>query len=113
MKVKNAANGVTDLVNGIGGISGRIQKIAASTKIAQNAQLAWNAVTSAGTAIQRAFNAVLKANPVGFWVTIFATVVAALVWFFTQTEVGRKAWAAFTSWLSETWAALVEGAKAI
>lgn len=113
VKVKNAANGVTDLVNGIGGISGRIQKIAASTKIAQNAQLAWNAVTSAGTAIQRAFNAVLKANPVGFWVTIFATVVAALVWFFTQTEVGRKAWAAFTSWLSETWAALVEGAKAI
>lgn len=113
VKVKNAANGVTDLVNGIGGVSGRIQKIAASTKIAQNAQLAWNAVTSAGTAIQRAFNAVLKANPVGFWVTIFATVVAALVWFFTQTEVGRKAWAAFTSWLSETWAALVEGAKAI
>ena len=113
VKVKNAANGVTDLVNGIGGISGRIQKIAASTKIAQNAQLAWNAVTSAGTAIQRAFNAVLKANPAGFWVTIFATVVAALVWFFTQTEVGRKAWAAFTSWLSETWAALVEGAKAI
>ena len=106
VKVKNAANG-------IGGISGRIQKIAASTKIAQNAQLAWNAVTSAGTAIQRAFNAVLKANPAGFWVTIFATVVAALVWFFTQTEVGRKAWAAFTSWLSETWAALVEGAKAI
>lgn len=41
VKVKNAANGVTDLVNGIGGISGRIQKIAASTKIAQNAQLAW------------------------------------------------------------------------
>lgn len=113
VKVKNAANGVTDLVNGIGGISGRIQKIAASTKIAQNAQLAWNAVTSAGTAIQRAFNAVLKANPVGFWVTIFATVVAALVWFFTQTEVGRKAWAAFTSWLSETWTALVEGARAV
>ena len=44
VKVKNAANGVTDLVNGIGGISGRIQKIAASTKIAQNAQLAWNEI---------------------------------------------------------------------
>lgn len=108
VKVKNAANGVTDLVNGIGGISGRIQKIAASTKIAQNAQLAWNAVTSAGTAIQRAFNAVLKANPVGFWVTIFATVVAALVWFFTQTEVGRKAWAAFTSFLSSAWQKAVD-----
>lgn len=111
VKVKNAANGVTDLVNGIGGISGRIQKIAASTKIAQNAQLAWNAVTSAGTAIQRAFNAVLKANPVGFWVTIFATVVAALVWFFTQTEVGRKAWAAFTSWFTDTWNTIVATAQ--
>ena len=113
VKVKNAANGVTDLVNGIGGISGRIQKIAASTKIAQNAQLAWNAVTSAGTAIQRAFNAVIAANPIGAIVVAVTAVVAALVWFFTQTEVGRKAWAAFTSWLSETWTALVEGAKAI
>lgn len=113
VKVKNAANGVTDLVNGIGGISGRIQKIAASTKIAQNAQLAWNAVTSAGTAIQRAFNAVIAANPIGAIAVAVAAVVAALVWFFTQTEVGRKAWAAFTSWLSETWTALVEGARAI
>ncbi len=113
VKVKNAANGVTDLVNGIGGISGRIQKIAASTKIAQNAQLAWNAVTSAGTAIQRAFNAVIAANPIGAIVVAVAAVVAALVWFFTQTEVGRKAWAAFTSWLSETWTALADGARAI
>ena len=113
VKVKNAANGVTDLVNGIGGISGRIQKIAASTKIAQNAQLAWNAVTSAGTAIQRAFNAVIAANPIGAIAVAVAAVVAALVWFFTQTEVGRKAWAAFTSWLSETWTARVEGARAI
>lgn len=113
VKVKNAANGVTDLVNGIGGVSGRIQKIAASTKIAQNAQLAWNAVTSAGTAIQRAFNAVIAANPIGAIAVAVAAVVAALVWFFTQTEVGRKAWAAFTSWLSETWTALVEGARAI
>ena len=113
VKVKNAANGVTDLVNGIGGISGRIQKIAASTKIAQNAQLAWNAVTSAGAAIQRAFNAVIAANPIGAIAVAVAAVVAALVWFFTQTEVGRKAWAAFTSWLSETWTALVEGARAI
>lgn len=113
VKVKNAANGVTDLVNGIGGISGRIQKIAASTKIAQNAQLAWNAVTSAGTAIQRAFNAVLKANPVGFWVTIFATVVAAFVWFFTQTEVGRKAWAAFTSFVSSAWQKTVDAVTSL
>ncbi|KAA8826840.1 phage tail tape measure protein [Bifidobacterium reuteri] len=113
VNVKNAAGTVTDAINGIGGVSGKIKQLAASTNIAKNAQLAWSAVTQAGTAVARAFNAVLKANPAVFWITVFTAVAAALIWFFTQTEFGRKMWAAFTSWLSETWTALVEGAKAL
>src|SRR5690606_6389754 len=39
---------------------------------------------------QWAFNAALSANPIGLVVAGIAALVAGLVWFFTQTEVGQK-----------------------
>ncbi|WP_243394869.1 tape measure protein [Bifidobacterium imperatoris] len=69
-------------------------------------------VTAAGGPL-KALWALFMANPIAIVITLVAALVAGLVWFFTQTETGRKAWAAFTSWLSETWTALAEGAKAI
>lgn len=105
--IKNAAGAVTNAINGIGGVSGKITQLAASTNIAKNAQLAWTAVTQAGTAVARAFNAVLAANPIGVIITLVAAVVAALVWFFTQTETGRQAWSAFTSFLASAWQSAV------
>lgn len=51
----------------------------------------------------KAMNAVLVGNP---WVAIglaIAAVVSALVIFFTKTKEGRKIWAEFTKWLSDTW----------
>lgn len=69
-------------------------------------------VTAAGGPL-KALWALFMANPIAIVITAVAALVAGFVWFFTQTETGRKAWAAFTSWLSETWTALVEGAKAL
>ncbi|TPF93629.1 hypothetical protein BW14_05050 [Bifidobacterium sp. UTBIF-68] len=69
-------------------------------------------VTAAGGPL-KALWALFMANPIAIVITLVAALVAGFVWFFTQTETGRKAWAAFTSWLSETWTALVEGAKAL
>lgn len=59
---------------------------------------------------QAAFNVVANANPYILIVTAILAVVAALAWFFTQTETGKKAWAAITEefhkfldWIAPYW----------
>ena len=114
--VTTAAKGVSNgimLMTNLGGPVAMLKQMAGGLSLVKTAQTAWSTATKMATAVQGAFNAVIAANPIGAIAVAVAAVVAALAWFFTQTEAGRKAWAAFTSWLSETWAALVEGAKAI
>ena len=55
------------------------------------------------TASQKLFNLALKANPIGIIITAVAALVAGLVYFFTQTETGKAAWAAFTEALAGFW----------
>ena len=114
--VTTAAKGVSNgimLMTDLGGPVAMLKQMAGGLSLVKTAQTAWSTATKMATAVQGAFNAVIAANPIGAIAVAVAAVVAAFAWFFTQTEAGRKAWAAFTSWLSETWAALVEGAKAI
>ena len=114
--VTTAAKGVSNgimLMTDLGGPVAMLKQMAGGLSLVKTAQTAWSTATKMATAVQGAFNAGIAANPIGAIAVAVAAVVAALAWFFTQTEAGRKAWAAFTSWLSETWAALVEGAKAI
>ena len=114
--VTTAAKGVSNgimLMTDLGGPVAMLKQMAGGLSLVKTAQTAWSTATKMATAVQGAFNAVIAAHPIGAIAVAVAAVVAALAWFFTQTEAGRKAWAAFTSWLSETWAALVEGAKAI
>ena len=114
--VTTAAKGVSNgimLMTDLGGPVAMLKQMAGGLSLVKTAQTAWSTATKMATAVQGAFNAVIAASPIGAIAVAVAAVVAALAWFFTQTEAGRKAWAAFTSWLSETWAALVEGAKAI
>ncbi|WP_104164667.1 tape measure protein [Arthrobacter sp. SX1312] len=65
------------------------------------------------TIAQRGLNLVMRANPIGLIITAIGLLVAGLVWFFTQTEVGqqivRAAWAgiqaavgAVVSWFQTT-----------
>lgn len=48
------------------------------------------AVTKALTIAQAAYNVVMAANPIGLIIVAVAGLVAALVYFFTQTEIGKK-----------------------
>lgn len=71
--------------------------------------------TKLAEAAQAAFNIVMNLNPVGAIVTAIAALVAGLVYFFTQTETGRKAWAAiteafysFVDWISSAWSSTME-----
>ena len=57
---------------------------------AKTAQLAVSAATKAAAAVQWLLNAAMSANPIGLIITAIAALVAGLVWFFTQTELGQK-----------------------
>ena len=91
----------------------------------------YNKIVEAATIIQGAFNAIMAVNPFVLLGIAIAAVVAALVYFFTQTETGKKAWASFVDflksawdsvvsffsgigqWFADVWNGAVDGAKAI
>ena len=67
----------------------------------------YNNVVKIGTAIQGAFNAVMAMNPFVALGIAIAAIVAGLVYFFTQTETGKKAWASFVDFLKSAWDKIV------
>lgn len=56
------------------------------------------------TVATQLFNAALRANPIGLIITGITALVAGLVWFFTQTELGKAIWEEFSRFLGEAWA---------
>jgi phage-related protein len=46
-------------------------------------------------------------NPIGIIIAAIVGLIAALVWFFTQTELGKEIWANFTAFLTDAWNAVV------
>lgn len=108
--VTTAAKGISNgimLMMDLGGPVAMLKQMAGGLSLVKTAQTAWSTATKMATAVQGAFNAVIAANPIGAIAVAVAAVVAALGWFFTQTEVGRKAWASFTSFLSSAWQSVV------
>ena len=67
----------------------------------------YNKIVEAGTIIQGAFNAVMAINPFVALGIAIAAIVAGLVYFFTQTETGKKAWASFVDFLKSAWTGIV------
>lgn len=58
------------------------------------------------TAVQIAWDVAMAANPVGLVIVAIGALVGALIWFFTQTKLGREIWAT-------TWAAIQAAAQAV
>lgn len=65
---------------------------AGAIKAVQIATSIWSTVTKIATAVQAAFNVVMNMNPIGALIAVIAAVVAGLIWFFTQTELGKQIW---------------------
>ena len=82
-------------------------------RISQLATLAFSAAQGVATVATKAFNAALRANPIGLIITAVALLVAGLVYFFTQTETGKAAWAAFTDFLLTAWNGFKDGFFAV
>jgi hypothetical protein len=63
------------------------------------AMVATTVATQGAAAAQFLLNAAMTANPIGLVIVAVAALVAGLALFFSQTEVGRAAWAAFTGYV--------------
>jgi len=79
--------------------------------IYRGAKIAYTAATTGATGATAAFNAVIKANPIGLIITAIVALVAAVVWMVknwdTVVEVVGKVWdkiKAFAAWLGEIFA---------
>jgi tape measure domain-containing protein len=95
-----------------GGIVATI-RAAASNVAARAAMVAGAVATGIATAAQWALNAAMSANPIALIVIAIAALVAGLIFFFTQTELGQDIWANFTQFLSEAWTNIVAVATVV
>ena len=93
----------------IAGIAGGFAafKTASLISAAVTALKSFDVAAKIAAAGQWVLNAAMNANPIVLVATAIGALAAAFVWFFTQTETGRKAWASFTSSLSSAWQSVV------
>lgn len=88
-----------------------IASFVGSFKAITGAISAFNQLKSIGTGLVTTFNALKAAMAANPYVIIAAAVialVAALVYFFTQTKTGQKVWADFTNFLKSAWTGMVD-----
>lgn len=77
-----------NFLQGLGGISGVLG-------------IAKTAITTFATSITAAISSI----PLIGWI---AAAVAALTWFFTQTETGRQIWSSFVTWIKQAWQGIAD-----
>ena len=95
---------------GLGGIMGGIVTALASAFLAFKAFSVVSGLlsgipavlTTIKTAVTGLFTA-MSANPIGIAIAAIAALTAGLVYFFTQTEMGREIWQGFMDWFSGVW----------
>jgi tape measure domain-containing protein len=73
------------------------------------AMTAWAAITKTMAIAQAILNAVMAANPIGLIILAVIGLVAALTYFFTKTELGKKIFQSFGDVLTAVWNGIVTG----
>lgn len=99
----NLGNFINDNSTWLGPLAVAVGAVAAAMIVWETAIKAWTIAQTAAKLIQDAFNASMLANPIGAVIAAIVALVAGLVWFFTQTELGREVWANFTRFVGEAW----------
>lgn len=74
---------------------------------------AWRTAIVATAAAQWILNSAILANPITWIIVAIVAVVAALIWFFTQTKLGKAIWANFVSFLQDAWSNIVSFATSV
>lgn len=104
---------LTPLVAGIVGFVAAAKTIAIVTGIIGAVSTAFTALKAAGSIITVvrtawvALSAAFSLSPIGLVIRLIAGLVAALVWFFTQTETGKQIWADFSTTVAQVWQTIV------
>lgn len=81
-----------------------LMNVVTVARLGQGALVQYATTTKLAAGAQVLLNAAMSANPIGIIIVAIAAVVAALVYFFTQTETGKKIWEGFVKFLGEAWA---------
>lgn len=74
-------------------------KVASLISTMVSALQGFSLATTSASVAQWAMNVAMNANPIMLLVTAIAALVAGLIWFFTQTDTGRKIWQGFMDWI--------------
>lgn len=85
------------------GVGLAVFKIGSTIAAVMSGLQGFSLAAQAAAVAQGILNAVMAANPFVLIATLIAGVVAALVYFFTQTDQGKAAWQSFCSTLSNAW----------
>lgn len=104
--ISNTINYVKANQSWLGPLISGITGAAAAFGALKTAVAIYTTVAKIATAVQLAFDAAMDANPIGLIVIAIGALVGALIWFFTQTKIGREIWAT-------TWAAIQAAASAV
>lgn len=100
---------VSTFADGLDHARGALSMVQTVTGTVNDTIGAFSGITKAAAGAQTLFNVALTANPIGVVVAAIAALVAGLVYFFTQTETGRKVWEKFTAVAGKAWG-IVKGA---
>lgn len=84
---------ISDHVDLVLGFAAAIAAIAAIVVTVNGAMAVWTAATTIATAAQWLWNAAMADNPIVLIVIAIAALVAGLIWFFTQTKLGKEIFA--------------------
>lgn len=104
--ITTAAKGISGFVNlatDLGGIGPALKTTAGNFGIVQTAVGTFKTVATAARTTWGLFTGLLAANPFVLVIAGITAVVAALTWFFTQTETGKRLWNSFTTWFTGIW----------
>lgn len=106
------ATGIVTFIGAFKGTQAAVSGITALMSGLQNLRTFVQLVAGAKNSL-KAFFTLLGLNPWVLLIAGIAAVVAGLLWFFTQTKTGQKAWQAFTQFLSNAWQKLVSTAQSV
>lgn len=104
--ITTAAKGISGFVNlatDLGGIGPALKVTAGNFGIVKTAVGTLKTVATAARTTWGLFTGILSANPFVLVIAGITAVVAALTWFFTQTETGKRLWNSFTTWFTGIW----------
>ena len=101
--VANSIKFVVDLLTGTGTASDIARSAVMGLIGAFVAFKVVSAIIKVASTAMAIFNAVMALNPIMLLVMAITALVAGLIYFFTQTNLGKEIWANFISWLQGAW----------